>query len=351
MSVLAHIVSQNLAPEPAATQALAYILRSSPELAASLTDLLWPDVGFKLGHVESEQSFDDVRPDLTIYDSDGQHRIFVENKFWAGLTDAQPVQYLSALPDDLPTGLVFIVPEQRIPTIWTELKRRSSAAYEFGNESSSDRTTRLRMGTRTMCVTSWRHVLILLERTCPNDDLRRDVLQLAGLAKFSESEGFPPLRSNELTDLNLPRRMFDYCDLVEDIVTELKSRGVARTDGLLPTHTWFDTGRYFRVVDEFDYWIGVSLVPWKNAGITPLWFSVTPHIGDHYSGLEKFFDDVYEVSNQRKSRKRDAKYIPIRLATGMDRAGVIKDSADQVQRIVERLEEITGIRRNAGEAA
>ena len=193
--------------------------------------------------------------------------------------------------------------------------------------------------------------MVLLERTCPTDDLRRDVLQLGGLAKFSESDGFPPLRGNELTDLNMPRRMIDYCDLVEEVVAELKTRGVARTEGLLPTHTWFDTGRYFRVVDEYDYWIGVALVPWRNAGITPLWLSVTPHIGNHYGGLEKFFEDVYEVSNQRKSRKRDAKYIPIRLGTGLDRDGVIKDSADQVQRIVEKFEEIIGTKREAGEDA
>ena len=342
MSLLAHIVSRNLAPEVAATQSLAYILRSSPDLAASLADLLWPSVGFKLGHVKSKLRFGDARPDLTIFDSDGRHRIFVVNKFWAGLTDAQPVQYLHALPDDLPSGLVFILPEQRIPTVWNELKRRSDGAYEFGNESSAGRVTRLQMGTRTMCATSWRHVLRMLERTSTSDAVRRDVLQLEGLARSRESHGFPPLRGEELSDVGIPRRMIDYCNLVEDIIRELRTRRVAQIGRWRATHTWYDTGGYFKAFGRFDFWLGVSLVPWKNAGNTPLWLSVTPNLGNHYHRLERFFDDVQELRGQKRFRKKVAKYLPIRLRTGAERDGVIRDAADQVQRIVEKIEGIIG---------
>lgn len=338
MSLLAHIVSQSLPAEPTATQSLAYILRSAPEMAASLTDLVWPDVGFKLGHVASEQSFGDARPDLTIFDSDGRHRIFVENKFWAGLTDAQPVQYLAALPDDLPSGLVFILPEQRIPSVWDELKRRSRDAYELGNESSSEKVTRLQMGTRTICATSWQHVLRMLQRVSPSDDLRRDVLQLAGLASFGESGGFPPLRGEELSDVSIPRRMSDYCALTEDIVSKLRTRGVARTARLRPQADWNDTGRYFNSLRKFGLWLGVALVPWRNSGITPLWLRIHPgaysNLGEHYHRLEELFEDV-EACN-------DLKYIPIRLQTGVERDEVISDAADQVQQIAEQFREITG---------
>ena len=349
MSLLAHIVSQSLPAEPTATQSLAYILRSAPEMAASLTDLLWPDVGFKLGHVESELKFGDVRPDLTIFDSDGRHRVFVENKFWAGLTDAQPVQYLAALPDDLPSGLVFILPKQRIPSVWGELKRRSLDAYEFGNEASSESVIRLQMGPRTMCATSWRHVLRMMGRASPSDDVRRDVLQLDGLARFRESGGFPPLRGEELSDVGIPRRMIDYCDLVEDIVSELRTRRVARTARLLPTHSWHDTGRYFSGFNKFGLWLGVALVPWKDTAISPMWLRVHPprkkshdysNLGEQYFRLEEFFEDV--------QAGKDATYIPIRLRKGAERGEVIRDAADQVQGIAEKFREITG---SAGPAA
>ena len=343
MSLLAYIVSQNLAPEPTATQSLRYILGSSPKLATSLTDLLWPDAGFELGHVASEQSFGDARPDLTIFDSDGQHRVFVENKFWAGLTDAQPVQYLAALPDELPTGVVFIVPEQRIPTVWTELKRRSHGKYDFGSESTSDSVTRLQLGTRTLCITSWRHVLRLLEQASPDEGVRRDVLQLGGLAKFGELVGFPPLRGEELSDVGIPSRTINYCELVEPIVAELKSRRFARKTRLLPQADWYDTGRYFAVFKKTGLWLGVALVPWRRTGISPLWLRVHPprsktddysKLGEHYYRLEEHFEEVQEGKN--------AKYLPIRLRTGVERDEVIRDAADQVQQIAESLRSITG---------
>ena len=343
MSLLAYIVSQNLAPEPTATQSLGYILGASTKLATSLTDLVWPDAGFNLGHVASEQSFGDARPDLTIFDSDGQHRIFVENKFWAGLTDAQPVQYLAALPDDLPTGLVFIVPEQRIPTVWAELKRRSHSAYEVGGESSSDSVTRLQLGTRTLCITSWWHALRLLEQTSPSEGVRRDVLQLGGLAKFGELVGFPPLRGEELSDVGIASRMINYGDLVEPIVAELKSRRFARKTRLLPQADWYDTGRYFAVFKKTGLWLGVALVPWRKTGISPLWLRVHPprskthdysNLGEHYYRLEEHFEEVQTGKN--------AKYLPIRLRTGVERDEVIRDAADQVQRLSERLREMTG---------
>ena len=126
MSVLAHVVlGGTLQNEPAATQALAYILRSSPDIARAFVGMLQEaNIEFDPGRIEAEQEHEEARPDLRIHDGDGRVRVFVENKFWAGLTDAQPVSYLEDLPEDLPSALMFIVPEQRVPTVWSELKER-----------------------------------------------------------------------------------------------------------------------------------------------------------------------------------------------------------------------------------
>ena len=65
MSLLADIVGiEDLKPQPTATRSLAYILRSSLELVASL-----PDVEFELGRVEIERKLGgESIPDLTIFD-------------------------------------------------------------------------------------------------------------------------------------------------------------------------------------------------------------------------------------------------------------------------------------------
>ena len=80
------------------------------------------------GRAESEVEQGEGQPDLTIYDAANQPRVFVENKFWAGLTDAQPVGYINALPEDVGSALLFVVPGQRLPSVWGELKARCIAA-------------------------------------------------------------------------------------------------------------------------------------------------------------------------------------------------------------------------------
>ena len=117
MSVLAHLVTSM--GEPGATQALVYILNQQPGIVQKFVNLLGvAGVTFDpRHHIESERGDDGGRipgrPDMKIYDTDGNPRVLVENKFWAGLTDAQPVGYLSMLPQDMNSGLLFIVPGRR----------------------------------------------------------------------------------------------------------------------------------------------------------------------------------------------------------------------------------------------
>ena len=101
MSVLAHIVlSGSLPSEPAATQALAHILKASPDVARAFLGILrQAGIEFEYGYIQAEAAHEKSRPDLTVHDLDGLVRVFVENKFWAGLTEAQPASYLENLPD------------------------------------------------------------------------------------------------------------------------------------------------------------------------------------------------------------------------------------------------------------
>lgn len=349
MSLLAYLVPRKLDKEPAATQALEYILWSS-KLAAEFARRLGLDFDFDFGHIESERRCEGGQPDLTISDSDGRHRIFIENKFWADLTVKQPVQYLGALPDDLPSALVFIVPEQRIPTVWEELKRRSRESYEFGTESTADTMAQLQMGTRTMCITSWRHVLDVLKQISPNDDVKCDVLQLGGLVGVNDTDGFAPLCGEEFKQVSMPKRIIDYCKLVQPIIEELKSRRVVQDD-IRPTHDWDGIGRHFYLFDGAELGFGVALEPWGNTGITPLWLEIYPRdskLGQDYHRLEVCFEDVQKGED---SKGFPRKYIPVRLRTGADRNEVIRDAADQVQCKLERLGKVTKATRQTGETA
>src|SRR5207247_1008513 len=111
--------------EDVATDALAYVLESSDTARRGMTKLLrgiipdLPPLRFKTQQAEGV-----MRPDMCGF-ADTEPRVFVENKFWAGLTDNQPVTYLKRLAGcSQPTVLLVIAPSEREQSLWRELRRR-----------------------------------------------------------------------------------------------------------------------------------------------------------------------------------------------------------------------------------
>ena len=333
MSLLAHIVTRTSRPEPAATLALEYLLNKPHALAAFVQLLGSTGVSFEPGRAESERQHGEGQPDLTIYDASNQPRVFVENKFWAGLTPAQPVGYVKELLEDVPSALLFVVPGQRLPSVWGELKARClGAGVAFENEVVGGPIVWARLSAnRVLAAASWGRVLDALASV--DEETRQEVRQLRGLAERMDAEAFLPLLPEELTSIDLPRRLINYSDLIEPIVGELQNRGVADVQGLRPTHGYHTAGRYLRVHGRFGLWFGVEMRAWRDTGKTPLWWVVdNTEFGrsEVWLALEGLFDEV-EVYDQRKC-------IPIRLLTGVEREAVMMDAADRMQKIADRLD-------------
>jgi len=131
-TVFSHIVQRRLShqSEDVATEALAFILNSSEPARRAFTDLLrrikpdLPDLYFR-----TQRTAGDARPDMWGLDESNTPHVFIENKFWAGLTENQPVEYLRRLPaTPEPSVLLFTVPAARQTTVWSELERRLDEA-------------------------------------------------------------------------------------------------------------------------------------------------------------------------------------------------------------------------------
>ena len=341
MSVLAHVVlGGSIQSEPAATQALAFVLNSSADIARAFLRMLGePGVGFEIGLITAEEAHENSRPDLTIRDNDGCMRVFVENKFWAGLTDAQPVSYLSDLPEDPPSTLVFVVPEQRVTTVWDELKKRCHRAeVEWADGPSGGSVLGARVGSRTMLITNWKFLLDGLRDAAHSgghETIRQDVIQLQSLTSRMDSEAFLPLRVDELTSQETARRLINYSDLIGDIVERLKSHGAADTEKLNPAHGYYTAGRYLRLHGRFGMWLGVRLKEWREYGITPLWLEIGN--GDFYGvtgqlkTIRELFPDVKLDENSMLL------YIPIQLKTDVERDSVVDEATAQIMQIAGRL--------------
>ena len=335
MSVLAHLVSRSLSPEPAATQALAYVLREPEALSAFVAGLAaFTGVSFEPTRVEAERAHGTGKPDLSIYDDRGAHRVFVENKFWAGLTEAQQMVYLKELLQDetAPSALVFVVPTARIPSVWGELIRRcAESALAVGEEVRGSATVSTKLsGNRVMAVTSWKRVLDGLEVVT---SVKPDVRQLRGLTDTMDAEAFLPIRPNELTNVELARRLINYADLVELIVDELIRREVADTSGLRPSHNYHAAGRYLYMHDRLGLWLGVDLDLWRDAGTTPLWWEMSE---SEWSGVEGVWDELDGMFDDIRIRG-GSKCVPVRLKTGAERDAVIANAADQMVAIADRI--------------
>ena len=98
-TVFSHIVQKRLSRENenVATEALAYILGYSKPARNGMIKLLqgvvpeMPELRFQTQQTEANS-----RPDMWGY-FENEPRVFIENKFWANLTENQPVAYIEIL--------------------------------------------------------------------------------------------------------------------------------------------------------------------------------------------------------------------------------------------------------------
>ena len=342
MSVLAHLAASR--GEPGATQALAYVLNQQPGIVRAFVNLLSASgLTFEPRHpIESERGDDGGRipgrPDMKIYDTDGNPRVLVENKFWAGLTDAQPTGYLRMLQDDVNTALLFIVPRQGFDMYWKELKRRcQEEEFVLGNEDSSGRIRWVQVGhppeeTKTMLITDWRNVLDTLEGAADGQEIRGDILQLRRLAETLENlQAFPALRSDEVTNADMARRINNYIQLIVEICTKFQEMGMTYASNQASFY-----GPYFYGRVDYDNsqggrdsaYLTLSFHAWRESGgITPLWLWVN-------QAVQLFRDvDVHRFDTHHGAAPSD-KFIPIRLKLGVERERVIEDAVEQIRATV-----------------
>ena len=285
-TVFSHIVQRHLSQqsEDVATEALAFILRSSEAARRAFAELLRgiePDLGSL--HFRVQQAKGDVRPDMCGLDDSGKLHVLVENKFWAGLTENQPVEYLRVLEETAgPSVLLFVVPEARQETVWAELERRLDKATishtARAPSAAAPRISETRIGP-TLALTSWRRLLAAIEAQLADEPrLLHDLLQLRALCDAVDIDAFLPISSAELTDQRAPALVLQVGAVAQGAVGLAASKGVLSTQGLRPSHSSRRIGRYvsFPTAHGVGAWFGIEFRLWRDHGRTPLWLVFSP---------------------------------------------------------------------------
>ena len=326
--------------ENVAVEALGHILTGSSAARSALSDVL-NSGGTEVGQIVRVRTQvtggQGERPDLVGFDERGEERLLIEAKFWAGLTDSQPVAYLERLagtgqpdPDHRirPSALLFVAPAARLESLWDELLRRVWSSGLAPNRSHDDAD-----GLRSAIVSRNLHLLLtdwpsLLNRMATSaahaadSHTEADLRQLRGLCEREDGEAFLPLRSEELGH-EFPRRMLGLRRLVDDATSRGVREGFINTKRLQVTPRDWGYGRYVRIVHarpQLEPWFGIHLYSWARARATPLWL--------RFSGEHHALEALPELWA--------GKHIPIDLPIGKEYEAVL-------DAVVARLKQIAAV--------
>ncbi len=279
-TVFSHIIQKRFSQvnEDVATDALAYVLESSESARRGILNLIrgcvpdMPELTFK-----TQQTEGSIRPDMWGYAGNQPH-VYVENKFWAGLTDNQPVSYLRELARyGTPSVLLVVAPERRRHTLWRELQARlHDAGISIVGDTSQGGITHIVTTAQgpVMALTSWTALLSALEiQTVDDPAARSDISQLRALCEAADSEAFLPINAETLSDQRIPQLMLQLSDLVQGVVDAGVSRGVLHLGKLRPQSSTERIGRYAFIGEDRrgGGWLGIHFRLWRTYGMTPLW--------------------------------------------------------------------------------
>jgi len=314
-------------PEDLATEALAFILTRCHSAGDSFTRLLG-QLNITSAHGlhfatqrRSEVAGDNSRPDLACLSDDGSLAALVEAKFWADLTDSQPISYLEQLPSD--GGLLFLCPANRMVLLWPELLRRvaDTSTVEVAVPSGA-RVVRLTSG-RILAMASWEFVLgtIQMDLVDPSDrSFAHNVLELQSLCRHFDGAAYTPVRPEELAKVT-PGRMLQYLKLVDQIVeaaqiSGLCNRGNSRTGASAERY-----GRYFWI-RGVGCWLGVEYRRWATQSLTPIWLEVH---GANWSDWQRVADRLAPLAGRGLlvMEPGEKPAMPVHIPTGVEFQQVI----------------------------
>jgi hypothetical protein len=356
-TVFSHIVQKHLSQsyENVATDALAFILSTTPDAQAGLMRLLrdiapeLPDLTFKTQLTE-----DTARPDMWGVHAERAH-VFVENKFWAGLTENQPVRYLNILTDSDPKGiLLFVAPKERCIALWRELTRRLDLAGI--SVEQLPKTGGLVCAARTspgpvVALASWDGVLSMIEAAVADDPRGTDnVNQLRSLCATANENAFTPISPFETSDQRMPAFILQLGRIVQEASAEAASQGHIRVDGLRPSATWDCIGRYVKFASSAGYdggfgaFFGIDFKAWRTHGLTPLWVCFSAESQDRdwrrAEDARAAIQQGASGSNVFSSMESREFVVGIEVSTGEEMQAVKQKVVDQLRFIAKCLARI-----------
>jgi hypothetical protein len=356
-SLLGFLISTRVSEqaENLATESLHYILSQNPAATQALIRYL-AKANFKIDgalHFKTQWSGekDNCRPDMIGVDAMDRNVVIIESKFWAALTENQPVAYLKELPEATDSLLLFITPAKRITTIWCDLLRlckSDSGSLIVGPEQKVPPDFHFaKIGAKRMLgVTSWGSILgsILSDLDSEGQiEGASDVRQLQGLCERMDAIAFLPLSSQALTPHN-GTRLIQFCQLVDELISNLlnkagKECGFTPVKGNIST-AWGSDELYHGgtiAIHNCPCFIHFNAKYWSTLRGTPLWMSITGSDGKASQAIKDLLSSMEKETPSRLIYVDEKLLVPLYLTLGAEKGQVIDDLVSQVKEIAKLM--------------
>lgn len=331
-TLLAYLVSSFPGnTENIATEVLRHIFDHSDASGVALNDVIQSGVR-GLNAITSVRTQvihrDGTRPDLSGFDENGVERLQIEVKFWAGLTSSQPNRYIGRLPDDGPALLLFLVPEERVQSLWPQLEQRIGRKFgSFVENGLERRCVRVGDTQKHVMVVSWGSLLDSMaarSRDYAEAGVETEIRQLRSLATYADAGAFKPIGRDEKSGLESEMRLRQYKRLV-DASTE---RGIeqewASRKGLKAVTREYGYGRYISLRGTI-VWYGINLELFARTGETPLWVSCHNCPEDRRSEIRDAL------------RMQDSQWVPVTLKRDVEFPEILDGVVDSLKKIADAL--------------
>ena len=234
--------------EDVASEGLAYILQNSKSARNALHKIIKLDSGLDFDNINyTTQNIGEKleRTDISGYNIDNKEVIIIEAKFWASLTDNQPLTYLERLSEN--SILVFACPTLRVRPVFDEVKKRifdDKQKYESNPNSHFIKLA----NNKNIVIKTWNEILgtIRLQLIQDNDQYLSDIDQIIGFCETVDSNSFLPFQSKDFSPSNA-KRINSFYDIADKVIDELKKRELADTTNLNATPQKYGYTRYFKI--------------------------------------------------------------------------------------------------------
>jgi hypothetical protein len=263
----------NGSQEDIASQGIVYILQSSLFARDSISNFLDNITGINfpnINYISQSVGENKERPDISGIDQNGNEVIIMEAKFWASLTENQPIEYLKRLKPN--SVLLFICPSLRKTSLINEIEYRLKDSNINYSQKNNNLITD---DNKYIVIIDWSIILDNLKNALLNNNekiLVSDVDQIIGFCEIIDNNSFLPIRDNDLSP-SIAKRLNSYCDLLDKIVDKLKSTVNASTLGFKATPQKYGYTRYISI-KKYGFSIDVNMKMWELFADTPFWITV-----------------------------------------------------------------------------